>query len=171
VSGLPFAPVKPVRGGRPFDDLFNQLAQDEAWVAQAKLDGQRAIWDGKTLWSRRELPITRAPKVLEALAGLDVTLDGEFVPDKGQPTGTYWVFDLPDHRGNLEERWAALRKLMSGFSGISGIELAPSGVDWTDVVKMAWEGLVFKRRDSRYVKAINPGKTVASWVKYRAEWL
>lgn len=52
-------------------------------VFQLKLDGQRAIWDGKEqkLWSRQEVDVThRFPKIVEELKLLgNVVIDGEIV--------------------------------------------------------------------------------------------
>jgi len=175
MSGLPFHPVKPVRGGKPLDGLFLRLAEDPKWVTQAKLDGQRAIWDPNQarLWSRRETPITGPSLVLEALSQITVPLDGEYVPVKGSHgrDGTYWVFDLPEHKGPLSERWEALSFLLKGLDAPGLVNLCPSNVDWAEVTPNSWEGVVFKRCCSPYVKAMRPDKTTPSWVKYRAEWL
>jgi ATP-dependent DNA ligase len=177
--GLPFQPVKPVRGGRPLDDLFAQLTADPKWVVQAKMDGQRAVWDPDsptggnrgTLWSRRELPI-HSPSVLAVLNEVDEVLDGEFIPVKGgRGSGTYWVFDLPDHRGYLPERWAALEALVKSLGVPDLVRLCPSGVEWPEVEANGWEGVVFKRLASKYPKAMTPNNTTPKWVKYRAEWL
>tara|TARA_R110000824_G_scaffold95253_14_gene229159 strand:- start:124 stop:591 length:468 start_codon:yes stop_codon:yes gene_type:complete len=154
------------------DDLFNQLMSDPAWVAQAKIDGQRAMWDGDGgLWSHRGIAIKRSSRVLSALSRFAQPLDGEFVPVKGQQEGTYWVFDLPDHRGTLDERVAALRHLVCEYEGSGLIEMIPSDVTWSDVDEGGWEGLVFKNRLSRYPKALRVGTTKGCWVKYRAAWL
>ena len=177
--GLPFQPVKPVRGGRPLDGLFAQLTADPKWVAQAKMDGQRAVWDPDaptggnrgTLWSRRDRPI-HSPRVLPVLNEVGVTLDGEYIPVKGgRGLGTYWVFDLPDHPGYLPERWAALEALVTSLGVPDLVRLCPSGVEWSEVEENGWEGVVFKRLLTKYPKSMTPNKTTPWWVKYRAEWL
>ena len=157
---LDFAPVKPIRGGRPLDELYLQLAEDPEWVCQAKLNGIRAIWTGKTLWSRTGNLITQklAPVSLDRVRGVTHRLDGELLSD-----GRYLVFDLPDDKGPLTDRWSRLVDL--------GIPLCPTNVVWARVVEHGWEGVVFKKLASKYPKALADGKTTPSWVKYRAEWL
>lgn len=157
---IPFVPVKPAAGGRPLGALYRRLARDPAWVAQAKLDGHRAIWDGRALWSRQGRRITRAPAAVAALAGLDITLDGELMR-----SGVYWVFDLPDHAGVLAERWVGLEEIVAGLDS-EFVQLMPSGVCWADVGPAGWEGVVVKRLASRYPLSPTP-----NWIKYRAVWL
>lgn len=178
-SGLPFQPVKPIRGGRPMDALYERLAADPLWVTQAKLDGQRGIWDPDaptsgnrgTLWSRRDLPIY-SPAVLEVLNLVDDTIDGEYMSRKGhRGEGTYWCFDLPDARGPYSARWAKLVKLVRSLNAPGLVNLCPSGVDWAGVEANGWEGVVFKRLSSKYTKSMSATTTTADWVKYRAEWL
>ena len=162
---IPFVPVKPIRGGRPMDKLYNQLAADPAWVCQAKLNGKRAIWDGEYLWSRTGNRITpfQAGKALAALAIVPTCLDGELVKD------VFYAFDLPDHEGPLHERWALLKTIIP--YDFEHFKICPSGVSWEDVSEHKWEGVVFKRLNSKYEKAMSEGKTTPAWVKYRAEWL
>jgi ATP-dependent DNA ligase len=168
--GISFCPVKPIRGGKPHDTLYNQLASDPNYVCQAKLNGQRAVWEDGVLWSRSDRPITRAPLVLEALRGWDTALDGEFIPVKGEQDGIFWVFDLPDHKGTLVERWETLEALITDINS-PHVRLCPTEVIWSQVDAEGWEGVVFKQRASKYQKAYVSGKTYAGWVKYRAEWL
>lgn len=173
---MPFHPVKPVRGGVPFDDYFNRLAASPDWLCQAKIDGQRTLWvpdspapgGGRgVLWSRRELPILRAPQVREALNLVEDVLDGELVVgDKP----TYYVFDLPDERGSLQERVSKVARLVDSIKS-PVVKVCPMNVTWPDVGICGWEGVVFKRRSSKYVKGSSPDKTTAHWIKYRAEWL
>jgi ATP-dependent DNA ligase len=149
-----------------------QLENDPDWVAQAKINGQRAVWHPptKTLWSRGDKPIVRSPEVLAALASVRDCVDGEFVPVVGKQKGTYWMFDLPDHRGTYEERLKAVAELVKKINS-PVIKLAPPHIDWLDVDLNEWEGVVFKRLASKYPKAGVDGKTTPDWVKYRAEWL
>lgn len=172
---IPFIPVKPIRGGRPLDDLYRQLAADPEWVCQAKMNGKRAIWDpsSKTLWSRTGNRVTphQAKGVLETLRDCPVTLDGELITRRTTGEEIFWAFDLPDHRGTLRERWVELEGVLSGYDRTSFVELCPSSVHWEDVEQHGWEGVVFKRAASKYEKARVEGKETASWVKYRAEWL
>jgi ATP-dependent DNA ligase len=154
------------------DSVFERLMLDPGWVAQAKLNGRRAIWDGDgVLWSRQHNKINSiAPSVVEALEGCTQVLDGEFIRTKGASDGVFWIFDLPDHPGTLTERWEALCELMSIYTG-TGLRLCPSEVTWVDVEENSWEGIVLKKRNSGYVKPPRDGKLLACWIKYRAEWL
>ena len=176
MSGLPWHPVKPVRGGRPLDDLYLRLAEDPDWVCQAKLDGRRALWDGDRLWSRQgnllELcePITALLR--EHASGVE--LDGEYLTVKGtgRREACFYPFDIPTHFSKmLDARWELLEGVVKKMSGTGYVELCPSEVSWEDVEEHAWEGVVFKKRTSKYKRGITPGKTVGHWVKYRAEWL
>lgn len=165
---MPFHPVKPIRGGRPLDRLYCQLAKDPEWVCQAKIDGQRTVWSGGTLWSRRELKIVRAPEVEAALGNAKEVFDGELVIKGGKQH--YYLFDLPDHPGSLAERFARLREHVSAI-GSPHVSLCPSGVEWEQVDQEQWEGVVFKRLNSKYPKGVTPNTTTPTWIKYRAEWL
>lgn len=144
------------------DDLYQELSASDLWVCQAKLNGRRAVWDGTILWSRQGNPLES--RVVGALRGFASCLDGEFMND------SFFPFDLPDHPGSLDERWATLewvvREIDSPF--IRTCPLAPS---WDAVVEHGWEGVVFKKRKSKYRKAMKDGVTTADWIKYRAEWL
>lgn len=169
---MPFHPVKPIRGGKPLDAFFQKLATDHTYVCQAKLDGQRTLWDPstKTLWSRRGLRIHKAPEIVKALAGVNITLDGELVLGS---CNQYFLFDLPDHKGTLDERWESLASLHDsmGEDARNVIHLCPRDVQWENVRSAGWEGVVFKKRTSPYVKSGQPDSTTAHWIKYRLEWM
>jgi ATP-dependent DNA ligase len=176
MTHLPFDPVKPIRGGKPLDEFYHTLASDVRWVCQAKLNGQRVIWDPPTsepgcLWSRRGLRVYRAPEVAKALRSVSVRLDGELILGSGG-RADYYVFDLPDHKGNLDDRWSCLESIVAELgSAHSCVWLCPSGVTWEEVTPSGWEGVVFKRRDSFYPRGNKPDTTTSNWIKYRAEWL
>lgn len=169
---MPFHPVKPIRGGKPLDAFYHKLAADPSYMCQAKLDGQRTLWDPKTktLWSRRGLRINKVPEIAEALAGIDVTLDGELVLGA---CNRYFIFDLPDHKGALEERWECLSSIHKSLdeSTKQVVNLCPCDVRWDHVESEGWEGVVFKKRSSSYVKSGKPDLTTAHWIKYRLEWM
>ena len=169
---IPFCPVKPLRGGKPLDSLFNKLMADPQWMAQAKLDGRRAVWDGDgVLWSRQRNNLKDiAVSPVAALQGCTHVMDGEFIRTLGKDDGTFYPFDLPDHPGNLDERTAALKIIVGGINDPS-VVLCPFEVLWPQVDVNGWEGIVLKKRSSFYPKARVDGKTTPAWVKYRAEWL
>lgn len=167
---IPFYPVKPIRGGRPLDGLFEELAADPEWTCQAKLNGKRALWDGRTLWSREGNAMHR-PFVVSTLnqQGLDVTLDGELVGTGAQ--STFYVFDLPDFPFDLQTRLAVLNDFIGPRLTGGLLRMCPMGVTWDDVEHEGWEGVVFKKLSSMYPKADRPDVETANWVKYRKEWL
>lgn len=158
------------------DDLYLRLAEDPKWVCQAKLDGRRALWDGSRLWSRQGNPLDLCEPLVSLLRTHSggVELDGEYVTvtGTGRREACFWVFDIPTyHKMPLEGRWELLELTLAPMMGSGYVELCPSEVSWEDVAEHEWEGVVFKKRDSRYKRGISPGKTVGSWIKYRAAWL
>lgn len=98
------------------------------WMSE-KLDGVRALWDGKQLISRLGNLYLAPDGFTEALP--DVALDGELFTERGafQQTVsivrrkdaspelwkavTFLVFDAPQHAGLVEARWAYLRELLT----------------------------------------------------------
>lgn len=167
---IPFYPVKPIRGGRPLDGLYKQLAADPEWTCQAKLNGQRALWDGHTLWSRdgNGMHVPRVTARLIKCANL-ITLDGE-VTGTGEHA-VYHVFDLPDVNIALSNRIALMHRFEreEALSGV--VRLCPLNVTWDEVECAGWEGVVFKKLSSPYPKADRPDVETPRWVKYRKEWL
>lgn len=159
---LPFHLVKPMRGGKPLDGLYRQLEADPGWICQAKVNGKRALWDGTTLWSRQGNKI-ESP-VAEALVGLKVMLDGEFLQDK------LYLFDVPSHTGTLVERWKQVQEVVGSLAS-PFVVVCPLVRVWDEVPQNGWEGVVFKRLDSKYPVAFSEGKQTTAWIKYRAEWL
>ena len=155
-------PLKPIPGGKPCKGFFNRLMEDEAWVCEAKLDGRRAIWDGRTLWGRTGQLMPKCSHVTPFLEGLPA-LDGEWFG------GELWCFDLPDHGGPFVERRLALERLVDNIQS-PHIHLMPRCVDWNAVRQNDWEGVVFKKLNSAYKKAFQHSKTTPDWIKFRAEW-
>jgi len=94
------------------------------WVMSEKLDGIRAYWDGKHLWSRSG-KIINAPKWFLAkyppfaIDGELWTKRGDFenissivldkVPGNGWKKIKHYIFDVPNAKGNLFERLATLK--------------------------------------------------------------
>lgn len=87
------------------------------YVLQPKLNGHRAIWDGKKLWSRQGNEINSVPHIIKELEKYDFYLDGELYSDKiidfENLTGVirrtvkfidstqiyFCIYDLPDTNG------------------------------------------------------------------------
>ena len=99
---------------------------DEYWVSE-KLDGVRARWDGRRLWTRGGLPVEAPAWFTAGWPG--VAMDGELWMGRGRFEATsslvrnppdhetawrtlrFLVFDLPGHGGRFGERVLAMRAL------------------------------------------------------------
>lgn len=154
---------KPRSGGRPHNAVMQRLASDPAWMAQAKIDGWRARWRDGALRSRAGMLLHQCPALIAELqehaAGL--WIDAEITFSAGDKADAQlWCFDLPALALPLHERLEVLRGICEAGNRM---RLIPCDVAWQDVEREAWEGLVFKRRDSAYPRT----KVTDSWVKYR----
>lgn len=105
-------------------DLKGDLSP-QGWWASEKLDGVRAHWDGKQLWSRTGKEYLPPSWWVERLPA-NAQLDGELfiMRDKFDETSgwirggaspmwadiSYVVFDTVDFAAPLEKRWEAARK-------------------------------------------------------------
>jgi len=141
------------------------------WLFERKYDGIRllAFKKGSTvrLLSRNRLA-QHIPALEEAITALpvrDVILDGELSWDRHS---VYHVFDVlwldgKDVTGlTLEER----RELLAGLPLSPPMERVPELHDakpWEKACAKGWEGVIAKRRDSRY----DAGQRSAAWVAPR----
>jgi ATP-dependent DNA ligase len=148
------------------------------WVFERKLDGIRllAFKDGRRvrLLSRnRLLQNAGYPAVVEAVAALpvrNVILDGEATGVWGKPGKvTYHVFDILWLDGRdltsltLDER----RKLLEGLplrSPLVRVSRLREARPWERACREGWEGVIAKRRDSRYEHRRSP-----HWLKMKCE--
>jgi DNA ligase D-like protein (predicted ligase) len=148
------------------------------WIFERKLDGIRliAFKQGQhvRLLSRNRLPQNAAyPSVVEAIARLpvhDVILDGEATGVWGKPGRVaYHVFDVLWLDGRdvtslpLDER----RALLDTLPLRSPLERVVSLNDpkpWERACQDGWEGVIAKRRDSRYEHRRSP-----HWLKMKCE--
>jgi bifunctional non-homologous end joining protein LigD len=151
---------------------------DPAWTYERKLDGVRMLafkrGSAVELLSRNRLPLTgHYPRVVESLKRLDVTdaiFDGEATGAWGkQGRADYHVFDLLWINGRdvtklpLEERRALLRTVefrlpVSRLTELKGPE------PWAVACRNGWEGVIAKRRDSRYEH-----RRSKHWLKMKCE--
>ena len=162
VPEMEWYPLKPIPGGQPGKRFFQRLMEDPLWVCEAKLDGRRAIWDGRILWGRQGQRVPKCDHVTSHLEGVP-SLDGEWFGNE------LWCFDLPDHGGTFRERREELERVVGNVS-CAHIHLMPRCEDWAAVSQNGWEGVVFKKLASPYRKALQHSKTTAHWIKFRAEW-
>ncbi len=107
---------------------FHHAIDISQYYVSEKLDGVRAYWDGKFLWSRQGILI-QAPKSLISELPV-VPLDGELWLGRGRfedisaliqrndPSHRSWnhvsfaVFDIPYLTGTFSERYTALKHLL-----------------------------------------------------------
>ncbi len=112
------------------------------WVVSEKLDGVRAIWDGKNLRSRRG-KIINAPEGWSAgfppffVDGELYTARGEFeqlvsivsssVPDERWSRVKFYAFDLPKEQKNLSAKMEILRNFIasSGAQNLLIVQQTP----------------------------------------------
>jgi bifunctional non-homologous end joining protein LigD len=148
------------------------------WVFERKLDGIRmlAFKQGREvrLLSRNQLPLHQSyPAVVSAVAALpveDAILDGEALGVWGLARGEgYHVFDLlwldgRDLTGlSLEQRRAALSSLTLS-PPLQLVERLDDEAPWERACREGWEGVIAKRRDSRYEHRRSP-----HWLKMKCE--
>jgi ATP-dependent DNA ligase len=144
------------------------------WIFERKYDGIRvlAFKQGKQvrLLSRNQLP-QHYPKVAEAIAGLparDVILDGEASWDAGSKVA-YHVFDIMWLDGRdltalpLDDRRALLKELPLK-PPLGRVMPLDDPRPWEHACSEGWEGVIAKRRDSRYEHRRSP-----YWLKMKCE--
>ena len=175
--------------------LVDALPTGDEWLYEAKFDGYRAmaLKDGVkvTLLSRKGNDLTADyPAVKAAIAALKAKaaiIDGEVVAfdEAGRPSFQhlhhrsaspaaiqYFAFDLLHLNGKdlqaepLTIRREALQSVLNGSSVIFSAELPGSPDDVVQAVTdVGLEGIVAKRRDSRY----EPGKRSGLWQKFKVQ--
>ncbi len=142
------------------------------WIFERKFDGIRLIafkqGQDVRLFSRNRLP-QEIPSVARAIASLpteNLILDGEITWDR---SGAYHVFDIVwlgdrDVRSlPLEER----RELLSQLPLTPPLQRVVALKDlnpWERAEREGWEGVIAKRRDSRYEHRRSP-----HWLKMKCE--
>jgi ATP-dependent DNA ligase len=148
------------------------------WLFERKLDGIRmlAFKDGADvrLLSRNRLPLNHAyPGVAQAVAGLpvhDAILDGEATGAWGRMgKADYHVFDILWLDGRdlttlpLEERRRRLGALTLRLP-LAQVAALDEERPWERACAEGWEGVIAKRRDSRYEHRRSP-----HWLKMKCE--
>jgi bifunctional non-homologous end joining protein LigD len=148
------------------------------WIFERKLDGIRMLafkrGDEVRLLSRNQLPLNDSyPGVVEAVRALPIpalVLDGEALGWFRQAEGLgYHVFDLlwleqRDLRDlTLDARFALLQQLPLAAPLRCVIRLTDAE-PWQRASAEGWEGVIAKRRDSRYESRRSP-----AWLKMKCE--
>ena len=142
------------------------------WIFERKFDGIRLLAYKRgpdvRLYSRNRLP-QDMPAVAAAVAALPVDsiiLDGEITWDRA---GAYHVFDIMWLDGcdvmplPLDERLALLRKLPLR-APLHRVEALDDPKPWERAAAAGWEGVIAKRRDSRYEQ-----RRSKQWLKMKCE--
>jgi bifunctional non-homologous end joining protein LigD len=142
------------------------------WIFEQKFDGIRLIAykrDGNVqLFSRNRLP-QNCPAVAHVIAALparELILDGEITWDR---SSTYHVFDIMWMNGRdltplpLEERRAILHSLPVA-SPLVRVKEVEDAEPWQRAAREGWEGVIAKRRGSRYEQRRSP-----HWLKMKCE--
>jgi bifunctional non-homologous end joining protein LigD len=159
-----------------FAPMAATLTQDRftgpEWIFERKFDGIRLLAFKRgadvQLFSRTRRP-QQIPALAEAIATLPVEtliLDGEVTWDR---SGAYHVFDIiwiddRDLRGlPLEERRALLETLPLR-APMRRVAALHDPRPWERACAEGWEGVIAKRRDSRYEHRRSP-----HWVKMKCE--
>ena len=157
-------PGKPRRvyGGAALDVLLGS----GGWTCQAKLDGARRlvrIEGGKVkLWTRKGKRVYHEGlcEALSAWDGSDLWLDGEWIG------GALYVFDAP--------RCAPLALRVAAVADVVGAVASPlvrcmPTLDvqggYREALGLGFEGVVYKRLNSRYPWAAQPGGLTDDWLK------
>ena len=166
-------PGKPRRvyGGAALDVL---LGSGE-WTCQAKLDGARRlvrIEGGRVkLWTRKGKRVYHAglTEALSAWDGGDLWLDGEWYG------GALYVFDTPrcERDGSeppcapLALRVAAVKSVVDALGSplVRRMPTLDTLGGYREALELGFEGVVYKRLDSRYPWAAQPGGLTNDWLK------
>jgi ATP-dependent DNA ligase len=138
---------------------------------QPKIDGIRVIIYRGQPFNRLGEPLSdsKGAAMLRAMfKGVDVTLDGEWVPGEG-----YHAFDLPDEPGDLDHRLRLLVGLSAlkipGLMFVRSYEAHFAQV-YATLPRSITEGVVLKRRASVYAKQRRASAETRDWLKRRFGW-
>jgi bifunctional non-homologous end joining protein LigD len=142
------------------------------WIFERKFDGIRLIAYKQAatvrLFSRNRLP-QHSPEIARAIRELpprELILDGEVTWDR---SSTYHVFDVMWMDGRdltalpLEERRAILRGLPF-TPPLARVRTIDDPQPWARAAREGWEGVIAKRRGSRYEQRRSP-----HWLKMKCE--
>jgi bifunctional non-homologous end joining protein LigD len=153
--------------------LTQERFTGQEWIFERKYDGIRllAFRQGADvrLLSRNRLP-QNCPSVADAIAKLpvqDLILDGELT--WGRSGVAYHVFDLVWLNGHdltlltLEQRRAVLDTIALA-PPLQRVALLVGPKPWEIACNEGWEGVIAKRRDSRYEHRRSP-----HWLKMKCE--
>ena len=148
------------------------------WIFERKFDGIRVLAFKRgpdvRLFSRNRLPLNGSyPAVVQAIANLpvdEVILDGEAVGGWERfGKADYYVFDILWIDGRdvtglpLDERRALMRELPLQLP-LAQVTTLDDPKPWDRACAEGWEGVIAKRRDSKYEH-----RRSKSWLKMKCE--
>jgi ATP-dependent DNA ligase len=172
MTTLGWFPPAPVAGPASLTHL-----PGDDWSMEPKVNGYRVLAGSSGVWTRRGTPLTPgkgAAQVRAALAAwrwqAAAVVEGEYQPKAGK----LWLFDLPDHGGSYDQRVAALAELVDRLAHPGVVAMPRTTVDfrlfYEACRQAAFEGVVVKRRASRYAKCSRPDTLSRDWIKRRFSW-
>jgi ATP-dependent DNA ligase len=142
------------------------------WLFERKFDGIRLVAykqrDDVRLYSRNRLPqnLPAVARAIRALPAEELILDGEVTWDGAS---AYYVFDILWMNGRavtglpIEDRRALLESLPFE-SPMQRVELIDDPAPWERARREGWEGVIAKRRGSRYEH-----RRSKHWLKMKVE--
>lgn len=155
------------------------------WLMSEKLDGVRALWNGRTLVSRNGNPFAAPDWFLQQLPR-NLALDGELFIGRGAfqatvgavrkkaPVDAEWqritfmVFDAPETEGGFEQRLAVVAEALRGCPVAKVVEHTPCRnkahlqAIFIDMTSAGAEGVMLRQPGSAYEP-----KRSASLLKYK----
>jgi bifunctional non-homologous end joining protein LigD len=174
--------------------LVQTLPVGAEWLYEIKWDGYRGVASKSgsavslTSRNRKPLPFPEVAQAVSSLKCKSAVIDGEVIAldASGQPSFSllqnhrskerqlrFMAFDLLELNGAdlkpmpLEKRRQRLAKLVEGADGIAlspELAAAPSEL-MKQAQRMKLEGIVAKRRDSKY----EPAERTGAWCKWKAD--
>lgn len=156
-------------------NVYRSGIDPRAYLVSEKLDGVRAYWDGKALWTRGGNRVAGPAWFIAALP--PQPLDGELWMGRGRFEATsaavrrdvpddaewrrirYMVFELPGAEGSFEERAQRIRAMAAsaGVGWLAAVEqfrVADARAldrQLHEVIRAGGEGLMLHRADAPYV--------------------
>lgn len=160
-------------------------AEEENWIFELKMDGNRTFWERDRLLSARFIDCNNKFRhIYKELNGLNAILDGEIaIENKGVldlnckenwKDAKYYVFDILEidcldlRTYNLVERQKELKKAIEGLENVKFIKQFNSFDEgWNYVKQNNLEGLIAKDKRTCYLGNIYLDTRTWAWVKIK----
>lgn len=138
---------------------------DGELVLQPKWDGRRAVYlPGDGLYYKSGKPVDARPWKDLAIPPVNIPLDLELMRDQAV------VLDIITKDGTLDERLAVLKRLGITVMSYSVSSLADVRMYFDKCIHSGvCDGVVLKRRDSKYPVCAHGQLDCAAWVKVKQE--